>query len=334
MNDPFGLAGRPGGVQEEQRVLRVHPLALGGVWLGGDRVLPPHVAPRHHGAAGCGHRVVVGVDEAVLHRVAEGGGGGAGSVGDLLQVDDLGAAAHACRVSRRERGGGGGAGAGGRDEEEGWPAEGEARGKAGSAAGNRQGGREGRWPARQSGRQPRRQRQQQQHPTPTPLPCPAYTRTCAGDDHPRFGVLDAAGQRISGEAAKHDRVDGADAGAGQHSDGELRVGGQQPDSRRQLRAGERGSASQIGAMAPPPTPHPHTHTLHKQCHHHHRYTPRRPLAYKLPQNRPSSRPLSAASWPRGTPPAHRQPGRQPCNQQRISNRYEGAVASSRPQHDI
>jgi hypothetical protein len=38
----------------------------------------------------------------------------------------------------------------------------------------------------------------------------------AGDDHPGPGVPEAAAQRGVAEAGVHDRVDGADAGAGEH----------------------------------------------------------------------------------------------------------------------
>ena len=42
------------------------------------------------------------------------------------------------------------------------------------------------------------------------------------DDHVAFGVNDAVFQRIGREAAKHDGMDRADAGAGQHGDGGFR----------------------------------------------------------------------------------------------------------------
>jgi hypothetical protein len=40
-----------------------------------------------------------------------------------------------------------------------------------------------------------------------------------GDQHLRFGVVDPIGQRLGAEAAEHDAVGGADAGARQHRDG-------------------------------------------------------------------------------------------------------------------
>ena len=43
-----------------------------------------------------------------------------------------------------------------------------------------------------------------------------------GDEQPRLGVVDAARQRLGGEAAEDDRVRRADAGAGEHGDGQLR----------------------------------------------------------------------------------------------------------------
>ena len=39
-----------------------------------------------------------------------------------------------------------------------------------------------------------------------------------GDEDGAFGVLDAVGQAVRGEAAEDDGVDGADAGAGEHGD--------------------------------------------------------------------------------------------------------------------
>jgi hypothetical protein len=36
-----------------------------------------------------------------------------------------------------------------------------------------------------------------------------------------FGIVDAGGQFLGGKAAEHHRVDGPDAGAGQHGDGRL-----------------------------------------------------------------------------------------------------------------
>ena len=53
-------------------------------------------------------------------------------------------------------------------------------------------------------------------------------RTVAGDEHAGLAVLDAAGQSITGEAAKHNRVDGADARARQHGDGQLQGAGGLP----------------------------------------------------------------------------------------------------------
>ena len=42
-----------------------------------------------------------------------------------------------------------------------------------------------------------------------------------GDDHPAVGIQDAVFERFRGEAAEHNRVNGANAGAGQHSHGRL-----------------------------------------------------------------------------------------------------------------
>ena len=43
-----------------------------------------------------------------------------------------------------------------------------------------------------------------------------------GDDQLRLRVVDAGGELLRGEAAEHDRVDGAEPGAGEHGEGRLR----------------------------------------------------------------------------------------------------------------
>jgi hypothetical protein len=54
----------------------------------------------------------------------------------------------------------------------------------------------------------------------------AAERAVGRDEHLAGGVDDAVGQRVGAEAAEHDRVDGADAGAGQHGHRQLGNHGQ------------------------------------------------------------------------------------------------------------
>ena len=49
----------------------------------------------------------------------------------------------------------------------------------------------------------------------------AAVAAVGGDQHLGLGVVDAVAQRVGAEAAEHDAVGGADAGAGQHRDGRL-----------------------------------------------------------------------------------------------------------------
>src|SRR3546814_5607459 len=49
----------------------------------------------------------------------------------------------------------------------------------------------------------------------------AAVTTVGGDDHLGAAVLDPGGQGVGGEAAEHDRVRGAEAGAGEHRDDTL-----------------------------------------------------------------------------------------------------------------
>ena len=50
---------------------------------------------------------------------------------------------------------------------------------------------------------------------------PPTAALVGGDEHAGAGVLDTVGQAVRGEAAKHDGMDRADAGTGQHGDGGL-----------------------------------------------------------------------------------------------------------------
>jgi hypothetical protein len=52
-------------------------------------------------------------------------------------------------------------------------------------------------------------------------PAAAAQALVGGDHHPRAGVEDAVADRLGREAAEDDRVDGADARAGEHRVGEL-----------------------------------------------------------------------------------------------------------------
>src|SRR5438552_3831408 len=50
----FGLSGRPGGIEDEQRMLGVYTRRLAGIGLTADRFMPPHVPPRRHRDAAAG----------------------------------------------------------------------------------------------------------------------------------------------------------------------------------------------------------------------------------------------------------------------------------------
>mmetsp|Transcript_13589 Transcript_13589/g.26034 ORF Transcript_13589/g.26034 Transcript_13589/m.26034 type:complete len:585 (-) Transcript_13589:111-1865(-) len=135
----LGHASGSRGVQREERVLGVHPLAGAVGGLRGHLVLVPVVAPLHEAAVGARHGDGVVVHQHVPWPRARLLGDGARVVHDALEADGLGAAHHCA----------------------------------------------------------------------------------AGDEHVCFGADHALSEGVLGEAAKHHRVDGADARTRQHGQGQL-----------------------------------------------------------------------------------------------------------------